>query len=258
VSSTTTLGGIWVIWLRYFDVYRKNLAYGLVTTFVEPLLFLVSFGFGLGALIGTVEHEGGVYHYRQYILSGLVGQTIMFQSFFEGAYGGYIRMYYQKIFKAMSLTPITLSEVLWAELLWDSTRAVLAAGSVLLIGWCLGDFRTSGVLVMLGLTLLLGLLFSGLGLLVAATSTTIENISFPQNLLIFPMFLFCGIYYPLETLPDFVLPLVYALPLTPVVLVSRHFLLGTELPLWAPFATLAWTVALVHLSRRKMTGRIVK
>ena len=49
----TGLTGIGCVWLRHFDVYRKSLAYGLVTTFAEPLLYLFSFGFGLGSMIGT-------------------------------------------------------------------------------------------------------------------------------------------------------------------------------------------------------------
>jgi len=92
--------GIRCVWLRYFDVYRKSLFYSVVTTFVEPTLYLIAFGFGLGGIIKTI-HVGNIeVSYRQFVFAGIVGQTILFQAFFEAAYGSFIRMYYQRIFSS--------------------------------------------------------------------------------------------------------------------------------------------------------------
>ena len=143
----TTLGAIRCVWLRYFDVYRKSLKYAIVTTFVEPLLYVFAFGFGLGPMIGTVNVAGLELTYRQFIFAGIVSQTLMFQGFFEAAYGAFIRMYYQRIFQAIAVTPITLSEVLWAELIWDASKAAFAAIAVLAIGVVLGDFSLPGALL---------------------------------------------------------------------------------------------------------------
>src|SRR5207253_8762006 len=63
----TALRAIRCVWLRHFDVYRKSLTYGIVTTFAEPLLYLFSFGFGLGSMIGTVKLLGIDLTYRQFI-----------------------------------------------------------------------------------------------------------------------------------------------------------------------------------------------
>src|SRR5262249_45225493 len=115
----TALGAIRCVWLRYFDVYRKSLTYGIVTTFVEPLLYLFAFGFGLGSIVRKVSMLGVDLSYRQFIFAGIAAQSLMFQGFFEAAYGSFIRMYYQRIFQAIAVTPVTLSEVLWAEILWD-------------------------------------------------------------------------------------------------------------------------------------------
>ena len=78
-------------------------------------------------MIGTVNVAGLELTYRQFIFAGIVSQTLMFQGFFEAAYGAFIRMYYQRIFQAIAVTPITLSEVLWAELIWDASKAAFAA-----------------------------------------------------------------------------------------------------------------------------------
>src|SRR5579884_3409821 len=156
----TSLGAIRCVWLRHFDVYRKSLTYGVVTTFVEPLLYLFSFGFGLGSMIGTVKLLGTELTYRQFIFAGIVAQALLFQGFFEAAYGSFIRMYYQRIFQAIAVTPITLSEVLWAELLWDASKATFSASAVLLIGVVLGDFRLYGAVLALPLCFVSAFLFA--------------------------------------------------------------------------------------------------
>src|SRR4051812_38973020 len=205
--------GIRCVWLRYFDVYRKSLFYSVVTTFVEPLLYLIAFGFGLGGIIQTV-HVGNIeLSYRQFIFAGIVGQTILFQAFFEAAYGSFIRMYYQRIFQAIAVTPITLAEVLWAEILWDASKATFSASAVIAIGVAMGDFSGSGALLMLPVCFAGAVLFASFGLLVAAKSRTIEEISYPQYLFVFPMFLFCGVFFPVNTLPAYLQWLAWTLPL---------------------------------------------
>ena len=183
----TAAGAIRCVWLRYFAVFHKSLKYAIVTTFFEPLLYLFAFGFGLGPMIGTVDVLGTRLTYRQFIFAGIVAQTLMFQAFFEAAFGSFIRMYYQRVFQAIAVTQITLSEVLWAELMWDASKATFAAAAVLLIGVVTGDFKPAGALATLPIAFLAGLLFAALGLLVAAKSKTIEEINYPQYLLIFPM-----------------------------------------------------------------------
>lgn len=254
----TTLGAIECVWLRHFDVYRKSLGYALITTFAEPLLYLFAFGFGLGSLIGKVTLLGIELTYRQFIFAGIVAQTLMFQGFFEAAYGSFIRMYYQKIFQAIAVTPITLSEVLWAEIVWDASKATFSASVVILIGVSMKDFSPSGALLALPLCFLGALLFAALGLLVAAKSRTIEEISYPQYLLIFPMFLFCGVFFPLSSLPSYLQWLAWMLPLTSIVSLVRTLTLGTPLQ-WRVFAgILVWLVVLVPWSRQAMSRRLIK
>ena len=80
--------------------------------FVEPLLYLLAFGVGVGSLIGTLQAGGVRLSYRSFIFSGIIGQTVLFQGFYEGSFGAFVRMYYQRIFQTIAITPITLSEVL--------------------------------------------------------------------------------------------------------------------------------------------------
>jgi len=246
------------VWLRYFDVYRKSLGFAVVTTFIEPIMYLGAFGFGLGAMIGTVKVLGVELTYRQFIFAGIVAQALLFQGFFEAAYGAFIRMYYQRIFQAIATTPITLSEVLWAELFWDASKATFAASAVLLIGVLMGDFRPQGALLALPICYFGALLFAALGLLVAARSRTIEEISYPQYLLVFPMFLFCGVFFPLTSLPSLLQWFAWVLPLTSVVSLIRTLTIGTPLQPQVFIVILAWLVVLIPWSRRARSRRLIK
>lgn len=253
----TSIYSIYVVWLRYFSVFKKDLTYGVVTTFVEPLLFLASFGFGLGGVIGSIEIQGVSLSYRSFVLAGLIGQSTMMVSFFEASYGGFVRMYYQKVFQAIAVTTVTISEVLWGELLWAATRGFMSAFVVVLIGVFLRDFKPMDAMTMLPIIFLSSLMFSSLGMLVAALSRTIESISYPQYLFIFPMFLFCGVFYPLKHLPYWIQLPVHFLPLTAVLNVVRSHVFGLELsPIYLP-SLLLWSVALTWMARKKMSERLL-
>jgi lipooligosaccharide transport system permease protein len=258
MSISNSVWGVRCVWLRYFDVFRKSMRYYLVTTFSEPILYLLAFGFGVGGLIGALKVNGAVVSYRSFVFAGVLGQTVLFQGFYEASYGGFVRMYYQKIFTAMAVTPITLSEVLWGELLWDSTKSTVAAEVVVLIGIATGDFPAIALLTVLPVAFLSALLFAGMGLTVAARSRSIDEISYPQYLLIFPMFLFCGVFYPIEQLPAALQLLAWVLPLTSVNSLMRTLTLGFPFQVWSVPILAAWLILLVGFGRRSMCGRLVK
>jgi lipooligosaccharide transport system permease protein len=102
------------------------------------------------------------------------------------------------------------------------------------------------------------LLFAGFGLAVAASSKNIEEINYPQYLIVFPMFLFCGVFYPLESLPRLLQYAAWLLPLTAVNSLVRTVTLGFPFQWRALPILAAWLIALVLGSRRLMTRRLVK
>jgi lipooligosaccharide transport system permease protein len=250
--------GIRCVWRRYFDVFRKNILYGLMTTFLEPILNLLAFGYGLGGMIGTISVHEQTLSYRQFIFGGIVCQSILFQGFFDAAYGSFVRMYYQRIFKSIATTPITLSEVLWGELGWDASRATFSASVVLLIGTAVGDFSPLGSLLCLPVCFAGALIFSALGLLASSLAKSIEQINYPQYLVVFPMFLFCGVYFPLERLPQPILFGAWCFPLTSLVSLVRTLTLGLPFHWQTIPILLFWMVSLVTLSRSSMMRRLIK
>jgi lipooligosaccharide transport system permease protein len=252
------LWGVRCVWLRYFAVFVKSLPYYVVTTFLEPLLYLVSFGLGVGSLVGTVHTQGTELTYRSFIFSGVIAQTVLFQGFYEGAFGAFVRMYYQRIFQAIAITPITLTEVLWGELLWDASKATVAAQVVALIGVLTGDFPASALITLLPVIFLSSLLFSALGLAAAAYSRSIDQLSYPQYLLVFPMFLFCGVFYPIDALPEAFQMIAWFFPLTAVNSLVRTLTLGLPFQMQSIAILLVWLVVLMTVAQRAMFRRLVR
>ena len=250
--------GVSRVWLRYYAVFTKSIVFYLVTTFVQPILYLIAFGVGVGSLVGTLTASGVPVTYRSFVFSGVIAQTVLFSGFFEGAFGGFVRMYYQRIFQAIAITPITLSEVLWGELLWDTTKATVAAEVVALIGVLTGDFAPLSLLTLLPVCFVSSLLFSGMGLASAAYARDIDQLSYPQYLLVFPMFLFCGVFYPIEKSPLPLQIVAWVFPLTSVNSLVRTLTLGLPFQIWAVPILLAWLALLVAVSRRAMFRRLVK
>jgi lipooligosaccharide transport system permease protein len=108
-----------------------------------------------------------------------------------------------------------------------------------------------------GANILASVLFAAVGMLVAAGSRTIESISYPQYLVIFPMFLFCGVYFPLSQLPDWGQAIAAVLPLTALLSIVRTLLLGFQFEWWALPLLLVWTIPFVPWARRAMRRRVV-
>jgi lipooligosaccharide transport system permease protein len=125
------------------------------------------------------------------------------------------------------------------------------------VGVAIGDFSPIGALLLLPACFLFGLIFSALGLLVAAKSNTIEAISYPQYLFVFPMFLFCGVFFPLSNLPSVVQLVVGWLPLSAVLAVIRSLTLGVAFEPVQLLILGAWTLVLVPWARRAMIQRLV-
>ncbi len=258
MKLSDSLWGVWCVWQRFFAVFVKSLPYYLVTTFLEPVLYLLSFGVGVGALVGNISIQDVHLSYRSFIFSGIIAQTVLFQGFSEGAYGAFVRMYYQRIFQSIAITPITLSEVLWGELFWDASKATLAAEVVALIGVVAGDFPAACLLTLLPVCFLSSMLFSAMGLAAAGYSQSIDELSYPQYLLVFPMFLFCGVFYPVESLPRALQVVAWFFPLTSVNAIVRSLTLGLPFQPQSIPLLLLWFGVLVWVARRSMFKRLVK
>jgi lipooligosaccharide transport system permease protein len=256
---------VWTVWRRNLDVFMKTWHVNFLPSLIEPILYLLAFGFGLGTFVTEIE---GI-SYMQWIAPGLVAITVMYGAFFECTYGSFVRMYYQRTFDAIIATPINVDEVIAGEVLWGATRATFNAAIVLAVIAAFGLISSPLFLVILPVAFFGGLLFAALGMSFTALAPNIDFFNYPTFLLITPMFLISNTFIPLATFPSQlqaialgVLPLTHIADLSRVLIVGRVESLGGLSPEWVMLLAVFWIaiVAAVFfvLSIYLMKRRLIK
>jgi len=248
------------VWERNLRVYRRTWAISFIPPVLEPVLYLLAFGVGLSALVGSVQYQGSQISYVAFIAPSLLSINIMYNAFFENTYASFVRMYYQKTFDAMLATPLSLEEVITGEIVWGATKSLMATILMQSVVTLFGLVHYPQGLLILPLAILGGIAFGSLGMLFTALVPHIEMFNLPIFLLISPMFLFSGTFFPLEVLPAWVKPLAWALPLTHLVEAARSLALGQvrqEL-IWHVLYLGGMSALLFPLAVGRMRARLIR
>ena len=246
------------VWYRNWIVYRRTWKVSFLPPFLEPILYIAAFGFGLGSLIDSITYQGLKLSYVGFIAPALIAVSIMNSSFFETTYSSFVRMYYLKTFDATMSAPVSVDEVTTGEIVWGATRSLLAATIMLAVLSAFGLIRWPYSLLILPLAVLGGLGFGAIGMMFTGIVPNIDLFTLPTFLFITPMFLFSGTFFPLSTLPGWAQMLAMALPLTHLSNLSREICLGFPgglSILWSVlyltvFAAVFFIVAIVMMRRR--------
>ena len=248
---------VWKVWMRDRDVFMKTYKANFLPPLLEPILYLLALGFGLGGFVQTIN---GV-PYIQFIAPALVSISTMFSSFFECTYGSFVRMYYQKTFDAIIATPVSLEEVIAGELLWGATKSLINSSIVLCVIAAFGLLSSPLFVLVPLISFLAGLSFSAIAMCFTAFSPNIDAFNYPSFLFITPMFLISGTFFPLSALPQ-TIQIISQLffPLTHIVALNRALTLGKLEPnlLLNPAWLLVVTPVFFVLSINLMKKRLIK
>ena len=246
---------VFKVWFRNWDVFRKTIKLNIIPPFLEPIMYLLALGFGLGVFVEEIE---GV-SYAQYIAPALISVSIMYSSFFECTYASYVRMYFQKTFDAIIATPLNIDEVIVGELIWGATRSFISATIMLPVLAAFGLIDLPASLLIIPLAFLAGLLFACIAMCFTAIAPNIVSLTYPATLFITPMFLFSGTFFPLDLLP---VPVQYFalifLPLTHLVIIARSLTFGVaDISLllnlaWIIIVTVIFFVLSINLMKRRL------
>lgn len=216
-------GGTYRVWQRNRDAFLRLWKTELWPPFVEALLTLFAFGFGLGAYVqGQIEGLT----YLQFIAPGLIMTSVLFTASFECMFGTYIRMEYQKLFNAIVATPISLSEVVSGEIMWAASRATFTAVCVLIVLTVFGLVLSWLALAIIPLAFVAGFMFASLAMIVTGLVPAINSYNYYITLGVIPMQLFSGVFFPVSRLPANFGWLVNVSPLYPVVKLARELFTG--------------------------------
>jgi lipooligosaccharide transport system permease protein len=211
------------VWQRNFLVWKKLAIPSMLGNLADPMLYMLGLGYGLGALLPSVA---GV-PYITFLAAGTVAYSTMNSATFEVLYSGFSRMHVQKTWEAILNTPLSLDDVLLGEWLWAASKALLSGIAILVIIWTLGlqaSFWMS--LWIIPIVILVGLCFAGMGLVMNAVSPSYDFFLYYFTLVITPMVLLCGVFYPVSQLPAPLQSVSAVLPLTHAINLVRPIMLG--------------------------------
>jgi len=215
----------WIIWYRNLLVWRKLIGPALVLHFGEPLIYLFGLGFGLGVFVGDIEGMA----YLTFLASGLVASSAMMTASLEGTYSVFTRMVPQKTYSAILATPIEVDDIMAGELLWCATKALFSGTAIIIVAALMGAVESWQAVLAIPVVFLSALCFTGPAIVIASMSPSYDYFNYYFTLAVTPMFVLCGVFYPVSTLPDVMQSIVYLLPLTHAVELIRPLIAGTEM-----------------------------
>lgn len=218
------LHGALAVVRRNFMVWKRLFWTALVLNLGEPALYLLGLGLGLGSFVGTLDGLP----YLAFLASGLVASSAMNTATFEGMYSVYTRMVPQKTYEAMLATPLRVQDILLGEMIWCGAKASFSAAGILLVSLLLGVVHSPAALLALPAAFLTGLAFAGPAIVMSARADSYDFFNYYFVLVITPMLLVCGVFYPVESLPDSLRLLVNVLPLTHAVELIRPMIIGSS------------------------------
>jgi len=247
----------WPVFLRNLLVWRKLAIPSLVGNIAEPLMWLVAFGYGMGALVGQVQLGGTTVPYILFLASGSICMSSMNAASFEALYSAFSRMHVQKTWDGIMNAPVSLDSIVLAEMLWAAFKAIFTVTAILFVMLGLGISASPKLfaawLVLLGA----GITFSCIALIFNALAQGYDFFTYYFTLFLTPMMFLSGVFFPRAQLPGPLRAVSDWLPLTNAVELVRpmfmdqwpaHPLRGAVV--LAAYAVVSFWVALALTRRR--------
>jgi lipooligosaccharide transport system permease protein len=218
--------------LRSWRVVERNgVAYSrqwyvFVTGLLEPALFLLSIGIGVGELVGTVPGPNGVLvPYKEFVAPGLLAAAAMNGAILDTTFNFFFKYKYAHTYDAMLATPLGVTDVAVGETTWALLRGAFHSAVFLLTMLVFGLVSSWWAVLAVPGALLIGFAFAGAGIL--GTTFVRSWLDFDYvNLALIPMFLFSAVFFPVTQYPPAIEAVVRVTPLYQGVVLERALVLG--------------------------------
>ncbi|MCF7791832.1 MAG: ABC transporter permease [Victivallales bacterium] len=247
---------IYSVWFRHYRVYIKNIFSNGFPPFVEPLIFLLGMGLGLGRYLSKVDNMP----YIQYLATGLPLASAMFTSAFECTIGTFIRIEFQKAYDGMLTGPVTINNLFTGEIIWCGTKGAFYSSAVLTVFILCNTLElTPGLILIPAVGFIVGVMVSPLSLLFTSFVKTINTLNFFLTGLITPMFMFSGIIFPVSNLPAWIQWIIEVFPLVHAVNLVHALSAGsfkTRL-IFDIIYCIAFTAVVSYIAIKRMEKRIM-
>ena len=246
----------WIaVWRRNYLVWRKLAIASMFGNLADPMIYLFGLGFGLGLMVGHVD---GV-SYIAFLAAGTVSSSVMMSASFESMYSGFSRMHVQRTWEAIMHTPLSLGDIVLGEIVWAASKSMLSGAAIMLVAGALGYASFPSMLLALPVIALAGLAFASCAMIVTALAPSYDFFMFYQTLVLTPMLLLSGVFFPITQLPAAAQRITLMLPLAHAVELIRPAMLGRPIDnaglhlfVLAAYVAVPFAVASVLFRRRMM------
>jgi lipooligosaccharide transport system permease protein len=218
---TLTRGVLFLLKRNLYE-FQKNWHSLLIWGCVEPMIYLLAFGFGLGHFIQQVRGEP----YLSYFLPGLLCLSVGHSAYLESSINGFSRFHQVHLYRYLLLSPVTPDDLAAGDILWTSVRAMISTAPLFVFGWAYGILKIQFVLPSLLALFLVAGIFSATGLAVAAGVRKNQAFTRGFSMVVIPMSFFSGAFFPIDVLPQTRYWIIWPLPMHQAVLFIKESLNG--------------------------------
>lgn len=243
----------YAVWLRNFNVWRKLWLASLLGNFGDPLIYLLALGFGLGSIIKSLDGMP----YLVFLASGIVCSSAMNAASFEAMFSAFTRLSSQKTWEAMLSTPLNTRDIVLGETFWAATKGLINSSAILIVAIILGLVSSWKVILILPVIFLMSACFAAMGLIVTAFAKGYDFFTYYMTLLVTPMMLLSGVFFPLDKMPHPVQLIAQVLPLHHAVVLVRPLMtggnvtyVGLHLGVLLIYTVIAYSIAVKLLQKR--------
>lgn len=215
-----------VIVQRGYMAMKSSNWFVILSGFVEPVFYLLSFGFGVGQLIGGVtDGAGNPVSYAAYIAPALLATSAMNGAIYDSTWNVFFRMHFGKQYQATLSTSMGPLDLALGEMSWALLRGLVYAIGFMIISIPLGLIISPFAIFAIPAALLVAFGFAAVGMALTSYFESFSQMNWISFFLL-PMFLFSGTFYPVSVFPQWIQTIVNALPLAQAVNLVRGLMLG--------------------------------
>ena len=211
---------------RGFKAFKSSNWMVVLSGFVEPVFYLLAFGFGIGQLIGNLEDgNGNSVSYAAFIAPALLATSAMNGAIYDSTWNVFFKMHFGKIYQVMLSSSMGPLDVALGEIFWALLRGVAYSVGFMAIVFPIGLVTDAWGLLAIPAATLVAFGFASLGMAITSYLKSFQQMNWVTFFLL-PMFLFSGTFFPVSVYPQWIQTIVQALPLWQGVELIRSLMLG--------------------------------
>lgn len=199
-------------------VVRNAIAYkhywiAFLTGFFEPVFYLVAVGFGVGQFVADIPYKGLSLDYASFLAPGMLAASTLNGALFDGFFGPFFKLNWMKTYEGIITTPMNIPDIAVGEMLWALIRCTIYGAGFLIVMVALGLVHSLWAVLALPAVMLSGGALASGAMIFTFMSREISMLEKMMTLVVFPLFLFSGTFFPIAQYPGYLQPVVAATPL---------------------------------------------